>query len=150
SHLFWEALELRAVERFVQALDSPQIEPLVTLDLPLADLYQDHWSVTGKSVPAADTPDEAVYLPGRNALLVIKALLWCRLHEIDELALAPLGSNPFADATPEFFQEFESAMNRATNGRVRISRPFAHLSKREVMQLGSDDPLDLTFSCIAP
>ena len=64
------------------------------LDLPLADLYDNHWSIHGKNVPGPDTPDDAVFLPGRNALLVIKAALWCQNHEIETLALAPLASNP--------------------------------------------------------
>ena len=66
------------------------------------------------------------------------------------VALAPLGSNPFPDATDEFFAEFESALNRATASRLRIVRPFATFSKRHVMELGRDYPLNLTFSCIAP
>ena len=35
-------------------------------------------------------PDEAVFLPGRNALLTIKAALWCQMHGINELAVATL------------------------------------------------------------
>jgi len=48
----------------------------------------------------ADTPDDAVFLPGRNVLLLSKAMLWCHLHGVEEVALAPLESNPFPDATP--------------------------------------------------
>jgi 7-cyano-7-deazaguanine synthase len=150
SGLLWQRAEERAAGRFLEALACPGLEPLVTLSLPLADVYQNHWSVTGLGVPDAATPDEAVYLPGRNPLLVIKAALWCRLNGIDELALAPLNSNPFADATPEFFAEFQSALNRATLGDVRLVRPFSELSKCEVMELGRGYPLELTFSCIKP
>ena len=67
-------------------------------------------------MPDQDSPDAAVYLPGRNALLLVKAALWCRLHGIEELALAVLAANPFADATPEFFAQFEAALARATGG----------------------------------
>jgi 7-cyano-7-deazaguanine synthase len=150
SGLLWQRAEQRALGRFLAAMACPGLEPLVTLDLPLADVYQNHWSVTGVGVPDAETPDEAVYLPGRNPLLVIKAALWCRLNGIDELALAPLSSNPFADATSEFFAEFQAALNRATLGEVRLVRPFSELSKRDVMELGRDYPLELTFSCIRP
>jgi 7-cyano-7-deazaguanine synthase len=150
SQLAWEAVERSWLERFLTAVARPSLAQLVTLSLPLADVYGAHWSTTGQHVPAADTPDEAVYLPGRNALLLIKAVLWCQLHGIDELALAPLGSNPFPDAADEFFAEFESALNRATASRLRIVRPFATFSKRHVMELGRDYPLELTFSCIAP
>ena len=142
--------ELPAAERFLRALASPQLAEMVILELPLKDLYGDHWSVTGRGIPDAVSPDDAVYLLGRNALLVIKAALWCRLHEIDRLALAVLRSNPFSDSTPAFFDDFESALSRATGGRVHIIRPFAGLDKREVMHLGREQPLELTFSCIAP
>jgi 7-cyano-7-deazaguanine synthase len=150
SGLIWQAAELRGLRRYLAALRAPTLDELVTLDLPLADVYQTHWSVTGRRVPDADSPDEAVYLPGRNALLVIKAALWCAHHGIDQLALAPLGTSPFADATPAFFDEFESAMNRAMLGQVRIVRPFAEYGKRQVMELGREFPLTWTFSCIHP
>ena len=115
------------------AVACPRLEDLVVLELPLGDLYEDHWSVTGQQVPDASSPDDAVYLPGRNALLTIKAALWCRLQGIDRLALAVLGSNPFSDATPEFFDDFQSALDRALGGPVRLVRPFARLEKRQVM-----------------
>jgi len=150
SGLVWQRAELRAAERFLRAVDCRQLADLVILDLPLGDLYGKHWSVTGHETPDAASPDRAVYLPGRNALLVIKAALWCRLHGIDRLALAVLRSNPFGDATPEFFDDFESALYRATSRRVRIVRPFAQFDKRQVMDLGRGLPLELTFSCIAP
>ena len=89
-------------------------------------------------------------MPGRNALLVIKALLWCHLHGIHQLALAPLQSNPFPDAGDEFFSSFSQAMNTAAQGQVEIVRPFGNLDKREVMRIGSELPLERTFSCIAP
>lgn len=150
SRLVWQREERLAVERFLRAVASPRLEELVILELPLRDLYGDHWSVTGREVPDAVSPAEAVYLPGRNALLVIKAALWCRLHGIDELALAVLQSNPFSDATPEFFDHLESTLDCGTAGRVRITRPFAELDKHRVMDLGRGLPLELTFSCIAP
>ncbi len=150
SGLAWQREEFTAVERLVGAFASPRLEPLVVLDLPLEDVYGDHWSVTGQEVPDAATADEAVYLPGRNALLTIKAVLWCRLHGIDELALGVLRTSPFADATAEFFDDFESALRLATGGRVRIVRPFAELDKQQVIALGRATPLELTFSCIAP
>ncbi|HUT13394.1 MAG TPA: 7-cyano-7-deazaguanine synthase [Thermoguttaceae bacterium] len=150
SQLAWQREEMLAVERFLQATASPHLEDLVILDLPLRDLYGDHWSVTGCGVPDAVSADDAVYLPGRNVLLIVKAAIWCRLHGLDELALAVLRSNPFSDATPEFFDGFESALDCATGGRVRIVRPFARLDKRQVMDLGRGQPLELTFSCIAP
>jgi 7-cyano-7-deazaguanine synthase len=41
-------------------------------------------------------------------------------------------------------------VNRAVGGSVRVLRPYAALSKWEVMQRGEGLPLGLTFSCIHP
>jgi 7-cyano-7-deazaguanine synthase len=150
SGLVWEREELEAAKRFMAAVRCRQLADLVILNLPLGDLYNGHWSVTGQGAPDACSPDRAVYLPGRNALLLIKAALWCRLHGVGRLALAVLGSSPFGDATAGFFDDFESALHRATGGRVRLVRPFAQFDKRRVMCLGRGLPLELTFSCIAP
>ncbi|HEV3343715.1 MAG TPA: 7-cyano-7-deazaguanine synthase [Pirellulales bacterium] len=148
--LAWQDAELSALGRFMAALDCSRLEPLVVLDMPVADLYGDHWSVTGHDAPGADTPDEAVYLPGRNLLLALKAAIWCQLHGVESLALAPLRSNPFPDVSADFFAHFEALLNRGPIGRVRIVRPFADLSKRQVMELGREYPLEHTFSCISP
>lgn len=150
SHLAWEETELAWLRRYLAAVARPALAPLVILDLPLADVYGTHWSTTGEAVPDAATPDEAVYLPGRNALLLIKAVLWCQLHDVPRLALAPLASNPFPDATDKFFAAYEQALNLATGGQVHIERPFAQMTKRQVMELGRAYPLELTFSCIDP
>jgi 7-cyano-7-deazaguanine synthase len=150
SHLAWEEAELAALGRYLAAVASPRLARLVVLDLPLSDVYEGHWSLTGDDPPDAASEAEAVYLPGRNALLTVKAAVWCRLHGIERLALGVLGSNPFSDASPEFFRHFQAALNDAMGGRLRIVRPFARLDKRRVMQMGRDLPLELTFSCIAP
>lgn len=148
--LFWQDDELRWARRFLQAVDAPRLEELVVLRLPLADLYDSHWSITGRGVPRAGEPDENVYLPGRNPLLMIKAHVWCRLHGISRLALGSLKSNPFADATDDFFAQFEATMDCAVSGHVEIVRPLAALDKRQVMKRGRQMPLELTFSCLAP
>ena len=148
--LAWQDAELRALRRYMAAVDSPRLNPLAKLEMPVDDLYGDHWSINGLDVPGADTPDEAVYLPGRNALLIVKAAIFCELHGIDELAMAPLESNPFPDATPEFFGDLEAVLNRGMRGRVRLTRPFSHLSKQQVMEIGRNYPLELTFCCIDP
>jgi 7-cyano-7-deazaguanine synthase len=150
SDLFWQPEELRWARRFLQAVDSPSLEPLIVLTMSLADVYGDHWSITGRDVPGADDPDENVYLPGRNPLLMIKAQVWCRLHGVSQLALGALKSNPFADAQDDFFRPFEAAMDRAVSGHVKLVRPLATLDKLQVMHLGRGAPLEWTFSCLAP
>src|SRR5690242_7731769 len=60
----WEAAELRAVDRFLADLEQPRLHEQVVLDMPLEDLYGDHWSLSGSGVPDNRSPDETVYLPG--------------------------------------------------------------------------------------
>jgi len=146
----WQAAELAVLQRFLAAIATDCLAKLVVLDLPLTDLYGKHWSLTGANPPAADSPDEAVFLPGRNALLLVKPAVWCQLHGIHELALAPLGTSPFDDASAAFLRDFGAAINRGSASPVRLLRPFGEMNKRQVMALGRELPLELTFSCIAP
>jgi len=150
SHLHLEDAELKAARAFLDSFQSDALDPLIVLDMPLGDVYENHWSITGRETPDADSPDEAVYLPGRNALLAIKPALWCALHGLNELALAVLAANPFADATAEFFAEFSAMLRRAVGRPFQIVRPLAGLEKAEVMRLAENWPLEKTFSCIAP
>jgi 7-cyano-7-deazaguanine synthase len=150
SGLRWEKAELASLERFLDAVKTEGLECLVALDEPIADVYGSHWSTTGTDVPGSETPDEAVYLPGRNLLLTVKAAVWCRLRHIETLALGCLGSNPFPDSTPDFFEKLEGVMNQAIGGKLRLIRPFDRLRKTEVLQRGKELPLHLTFSCINP
>lgn len=148
--LAWEADELRHLRRFLEAIYAPSLQPLHVLEMPVGDLYGDHWSITGHDVPDARSADEAVYLPGRNVLMLAKAMLWCHLRGVPAVALAPLHSNPFPDATPEFFDAYQDVINRAIGGWVRVLRPYAGLHKIDVMRRGQGLPLELTFSCIRP
>lgn len=150
SQLFWEDVELGAARRFLDALASVGREPLVVLEQPVADLYEEHWSLTGCNVPDDASAAEAVFLPGRNALLSIKAALWCQLHGVGRLALGVLQTNPFQDATADFFRHLESVVNCSLDQQIQIVTPFARLEKRDVMRLGAQLPLELTFSCISP
>ena len=57
--LAWEAAEEAHLRRFLDALPGRlRPSPLVGLDLPIADVYGAHWSVSGADVPDETTPDE--------------------------------------------------------------------------------------------
>jgi 7-cyano-7-deazaguanine synthase len=148
--LYWERVERSYLDRFLAAVRSPAIRPLHVLEVPVKDVYGDHWSLSGRGVPGADTPDAAVFLPGRNVLLLSKALIWCHLNRVPELALAPLGSNPFPDATPAFFDTFARVVSDSVGGNVRVLRPYSHLHKADVVRRGRGLPLGETLSCVRP
>ena len=151
--LRWENAELAGLRNYLRAISEfrPGLKDLVVLDEPIEQVYGDHWSNRGQSdVPGFTSEDSAVYLPGRNVLLTAKASVWCRLREIETLALGTLKGNPFPDAGPEFFDGLETVLNRAMNGRLRIIRPYEGLSKLDVLKRAAGLPLHLTFSCLNP
>src|SRR4051812_49976525 len=59
--LAWEPAELDHLRRFLTAVAAPALRPLHVLEVPVADLYGEHWGLTGRGVPGADMPDEAVF-----------------------------------------------------------------------------------------
>jgi 7-cyano-7-deazaguanine synthase len=148
--LAWEAVEEAHLRRFLDTLSGDGLRPLVTLDLPVADTYGAHWSLGTDDVPDEHTPDEAVYLPGRNLLLLAKSSIWCALHGYPAIALGTLKGNPFADSSREFFGDVEALVHTAVGHRLEIATPFAELDKAQVLELGGDLALEHTFSCIDP
>lgn len=151
--LRWEAVEEAQLRAFLARTARRGLMPLHVLDEPVADIYgAAHWSTSGPIVPDADTPDEAVYLPGRNLLLGAKAAVWCGLRGIERLAFGCLQTNPFADSSAEFFESLELVVNRALGSHLRTVRPFSHLHKTQVIHRGIALalPLGQTFSCIQP
>lgn len=150
--LFWEPSERYWLQRFLKRLRQihPNIQPLKTLSMDLREIYGDHWSLTGKNVPAFDSDDFEVYLPGRNIILLAKTAVFCVLRGIPTIATAPLNANPFPDGTPQFFRHLQDVLSEGMATPLSVRIPFRHLSKAEVIRMGRDLPLELTFSCICP
>jgi 7-cyano-7-deazaguanine synthase len=149
--LAWEQIEEAHLRRFLEALSGRRgIRPLTVLELPIADVYGDHWSVTGTDTPDETTPDEAVYLPGRNLLLLAKTTVWCALHGVGRIALGTLQGNPFADSSSAFLSGLAEMATLALDHPLEVLTPFAGLNKAEVLALGRGLPLEHTFSCVDP
>src|SRR5437667_9944133 len=109
--MVWEEVEYRWLGRFLEAVASPRLRPLRTLSFPLDDVYGSHWSVGGAGRPGFDAPNEADFLPGRNVILIAKTAVFCALHGVERIASGVLASNPFPDATDEFFDGFGSTLS---------------------------------------
>ncbi len=150
--LAWEREELAAVDRLLAAPPFRSVGPPARLTFSAQDLYPaTHWAITGKP-PAFDTPDEDVYLVGRNVMLLSKAAIYCAQHRLNRLVLATLAGNPFPDATPEFFETLGRALSLGLAHSIEIDVPFASIHKGDVIQLGVKlgVPLELTLSCMNP
>jgi 7-cyano-7-deazaguanine synthase len=148
--LFWESVELFWLQKFLSSLKSEAVQPLTILRLPLDDVYQNHWSLTGKRIPSYHSDDRRVYLPGRNILLLAKAAVYCAMRGIQNIALGPLKANPFPDSTTRFFNEMQNVLGLGLRTKMNILTPLARFSKTDVLQKGIGLRLDLTFSCLSP
>ena len=148
--LRWERNELAVLRRFIGAIARPAIAPITVLDLPAAAPNREHWSVSGRDVPGYRAAISSNHIVGRNLSLLSSAAIFCAHKRIGEIAMAPLGDNPFPDAQPRFFRAFERAVALGVGLRLRIATPYARLSKADVVRRGRDLPLRLTVSCILP
>ncbi len=149
--LAWERTEELHLRRFLASLPpGSDVLPLVALDFPMTDAYGSHWSVSQSAVPGEDTPDSAVYLPGRNLLLLAKSSVWCVLNGFEVVALGTLKGNPFADSQPEFFEGLARLASQALGAPLTVETPFGDLTKGDVLERGRGLAVELTFSCIDP
>ena len=127
-------------------------EPLTRVEFTMRDVYPPtHWAIRGVP-PAYDTPDEDVYLPGRNLVLLTKAGVVAARNRAHRIALGPLAGNPFPDARPAFFSTMEQALSLGLDHQIEIATPFLHLEKEDVIKRGValGVPLELTLSCMSP
>ncbi|MCH7481810.1 MAG: 7-cyano-7-deazaguanine synthase [Chloroflexi bacterium] len=148
--LAWEGAELAALVTFIGALANPNIGPVTTLKLPVKDIYGKHWSVSGKGAPEYDAPASAVYLPGRNVLLIGLSAVWCSTHKVHRIAIGSLGGNPFPDATPTFFESFTASLSQGLSHRITLEAPYRGMTKAELIKTHSHLPLELSLTCMAP
>jgi len=150
--LAWEAEERAALDRLLASPAFAGMDAPATLAFTVRDLYAPtHWALRGEP-PAFDTPDEDVYLTGRNVILLSKAGIYCAQQRIGRLALGPLAGNPFPDATPEFFAAMARALSLGLAHDLVVDTPFARMHKDAVIRLGVElgVPLELTLSCMNP
>ena len=150
--LAWEKQELAAADRLLAAPVFSGLERLARLTFTIHDLYPStHWAIRG-TPPAFDTPDEEVYLTGRNIILLSKAAIHCAQMGIGRLAVGTLAGNPFPDATPAFFDAAARALSLGLDHPLEIVAPLSSMDKSAVIRLGNEleVPLALTLSCMNP
>jgi 7-cyano-7-deazaguanine synthase len=152
SGFAWEDEERYAIDRLLEHPAFAGVSPVRSLAVDLRDVYPpEHWAIAG-TPPAYDTPDEDVYLEGRNITLISKAAVLCARMRIHRLALGPLANNPFPDASQSFFDTMARAMSLGTGRELAIATPLTSLHKDDVIKLGAElgVPMELSMSCMNP
>jgi 7-cyano-7-deazaguanine synthase len=151
--LAWETGEAAMIERLLAApAFAGKVLPLLRLEFTMRDVYPPtHWAIRGVA-PTYDTPDEDVYLTGRNLVLLTKAAVVATRNGTHRIALAPLAGNPFPDARPAFFSAMATALSLGLDHDLEIATPFLSWDKEQVIRRGVElgVPLELTLSCMNP
>ena len=151
--LAWEAEERAMAARlFTRPPFAGSVAPLVSLSFDMRDVYPaDHWAVRGRP-PAFDTPDEEVYLEGRNIILLAKSAVFFARRRISRILMGQLAGNPFPDATPEFLAATSTALSLGLAAPIAVETPLAAMHKADVIRRGValGVPLELTMSCMEP
>ena len=151
--LAWERHELEAAQRLLKSAPfARRVLPLVILQMDMRDVYPaTHWAIRGEA-PAYDTPDQDVYIEGRNIVLLSKASIYMARAKIPRILMGPLAGNPFPDATPEFFSAMARALSMGVAAPILIEAPFSSMNKADVIRLGRSlgVSLGLTLSCMQP
>ena len=151
--LAWEAAEIAMVERLLRSpVFAATVDRLTRVEFTMRDVYPPtHWAIRGEP-PAYDTPDEDVYLTGRNLVLLTKAGVVAARHGAHRIALGPLAGNPFPDARPEFFASMSNSLSLGLDHNIEVATPFLAWKKEDVIKRGValNVPFELTLSCMNP
>jgi 7-cyano-7-deazaguanine synthase len=126
----------------------------VALTFDMRDVYPPyHWAVRG-TPPAFDSPDEDVYLAGRNIILLSKASVYLATVDLapSRVLMGQLAGNPFPDATVSFIDAIGRALSLGLGTTVDVETPLARMRKADVIRKGMElgVPLELTLSCMQP
>jgi 7-cyano-7-deazaguanine synthase len=150
--LAWEREELDMAARLLASPAFGDVNPMVTLRFDMRDVYPaSHWAIRGEP-PAFDTPDEDVYIEGRNVALLAKASIYMARAGISRILIGPLAGNPFPDASREFFDAMQRALSLGLASPIQIDAPFTAMHKADVIRRGAKlhVPFELTLSCMQP
>ena len=99
------------------------------------------------------------YVPARNTIFLSYALAWAEVLDAHDIFIGvnALDYSGYPDCRPEYIAEFEKLANLATRAgvegdAVKIRAPLLHLTKREIIDLGTSLGVDysLTTSCYDP
>lgn len=111
----------------------------------------------GRDLDRTDIP--STYVPARNTIFLSLALAFAEVTGAEAIVIGvnALDYSGYPDCRPEYIAAFERLASLATRAGVegrplRILTPLLHLSKAEIIRLGTSLGLDygLTLSCYAP
>ena len=98
----------------------------------------------------------STYVPARNTVFLAYALAWAEVLGANDIFIGvnALDYSGYPDCRPEFIEAFEATANAGTRTGTegdgyRIRAPLIHLTKGEIIRLGTDLGVDyaMTVTC---
>lgn len=116
-------------------------------------------ALTDESIDVPEAGGQGIpvtYVPARNTVFLSLGLAWAEVLDADAIyaGVNAVDYSGYPDCRPEYIEAFQAMANlatkRATEGKsLDIRTPLIHLSKSEIVQLGTSLGVDfsLTVSC---
>jgi 7-cyano-7-deazaguanine synthase len=116
-------------------------------------------ALTDSRIPVPEQPTQGIpvtYVPARNTVFLALALGWAEVAGAGAIYIGvnAVDYSGYPDCRPEFVKAFQSLARLATKAGVegapiRIETPLIHLSKAEIIKLGTALGVDysMTVSC---
>lgn len=151
-------IELRAAERVAAAIGVAEhiVFPIDLRTFGASALTSDI-AVPKDAVGAAGIP--ITYVPARNTVFLSIALALAEARNATEIWIGvnAVDYSGYPDCRPEFIDAFEEVIRKGTRsgverGTPRIVTPLIHLTKADIIRLGTSLGVDygLTHSCYDP
>ena len=151
------ACELASAQRVAQQMG---VADHKTLRLDMTQIGGS--ALTDQSIAVPNEPTTGIpvtYVPARNTIFLAIALGWAEVLGAQDLFIGvnAVDYSGYPDCRPEFIEAFETMANLATKKgvegqRFTIHTPLIHLSKADIIHMGSQLGVDysLTVSCYDP
>ncbi|HCI13723.1 MAG: 7-cyano-7-deazaguanine synthase QueC [Gallionellales bacterium GWA2_60_142] len=116
-------------------------------------------ALTDNNIAVPQQPGEGIpttYVPARNTIMLSLALAWAEVLQSQDIFIGvnAVDYSGYPDCRPAFIEAFERMANLATKAAVEgstltVHAPLLHLSKAEIVQLGTALGVDYaqTVSC---
>ena len=139
---------MQSVAAVLEAVFVDYLQPARESERESATRIAQHYKIPLQVVQATATPPEAGEIAGRNAFLVLSALM-LRPHFKGLVTLGIHAGTPYYDCSEVFTTDMQRILDGYSNGKIQLSAPFLSWTKGQILDFcrAKAVPMQLTWSC---
>lgn len=145
-----EEAELFWLKKLLRGRKKDNVEPLEVIPLPLRDIYQTHWSVTGVKVPSGKDRLKDTHIQGRDVLLLMKAALYGVHQGAQVFAIGFSKSHSFHGHPETVRSQIEQLVAQSLDNSIEIIAPFENKRREDILFNNQELGSEYSFSCLSP